>query len=51
MRKAYKKFLSNQGHPFFDYIDFQQLCNDCLKQYCMQYENNQPFQSFSNQIT
>ncbi|MEK4494306.1 DUF309 domain-containing protein [Ureibacillus sp. FSL W8-0352] len=45
MRKAYKKFLSNQGHPFFDYIDFQQLCNDCLKSIDA-IENNQSYKAF-----
>jgi hypothetical protein len=50
MRKAYEKFLSNPNHPFFDYIDFRQLCNDCLKTIAA-IENKQPFQPFSIKVT
>lgn len=45
MKKAYDKFSSNQAHPFFDYIDFQKLCNDCLKTIVF-IEKNHPFQAF-----
>lgn len=50
MKSAYEKFLSNQRHPFFDDIDFQQLCKDCL-QSLESIEKNQPFASFQIKLT
>lgn len=45
LKKAYDKIVKNKAHPFFDYIHFQQLCNDCLKSIDL-IEKQQPFEAF-----
>lgn len=49
LRRAYEKFIANRNHPFFDYIDFQRLCNDCLKALDA-IEKNKPFKAFPIQV-
>ncbi|WP_404427844.1 DUF309 domain-containing protein [Ureibacillus chungkukjangi] len=50
LNKAKKNFTQNQASPFFEFIEFEELCNNCeisLKAI----ENGEPFEAFQLMIT
>lgn len=45
LKKAYKNFTMNQSSPFFEFIEFDELCRNC--QISMKaIENGEPFRAF-----
>ena len=49
LKKAYKNFQENNNSPFFDYIDYDSLINNCRSS-IVKLEQDCPFEAFELQI-